>query len=195
VGCALYKIDLSQIMDKYVGESEKKLKEIFENASKANIMLLFDEADSLFSKRTQVGSSNDRYANTQTAFLLQQIEEYDGVSVLTTNCMGNFDEAFKRRIQYFVSFPMPSVKQRLEIWERVIPTSLERAEELNLSFIAEAFELSGSSIKAAATSAVFMAVGKGEKLSREHLRLALRDELLKQGRVYMTSDFAGYDNI
>lgn len=192
MGCRLYRVDLSQIMDKYVGESEKKLREIFAAASRANVLLFFDEADSLFTKRTGVTGANDRYANAQTAFLLQCMEEYEGLSVLATNLMGNFDEAFKRRIQYFIHFALPTAEQRLRLWRGALSERLLEGTDIDLALLAEQFELSGSSIQSVAAAAVFRAVGRGESFCREYLFQSLRDELAKQGRVVVQSDFVRY---
>ena len=131
IGMTLYRVDLSQLVDKYIGETEKNLSALFEAAKGSNGILFFDEADALFAKRTDVESSNDRHANSEVAFLLQQIEEYDGLSILATNAVQNFDAAFKRRMTYMISVDRPDNEERLKIWENVFPKDTPVDENVN----------------------------------------------------------------
>src|SRR5205809_3706931 len=120
LGLELWRVDLARVMSKWIGETEKNLGEVFDAAEEGQIMLLFDEADSLFAKRTEVRSSNDRYANLEVNYLLQRMERFEGVSILTTNLEGSIDQAFKRRLTCRISFPMPDVPERELLWRRMI---------------------------------------------------------------------------
>jgi ATP-dependent 26S proteasome regulatory subunit len=179
----LYKVDVSQIMNKYVGETEKNLKDIFAEAKTSNSILLFDEADSLFGKRTDVKSSNDKFSNNEISFLLQQMEEYNGVSILTTNKFNNFDDAFRRRIKFVVNFPAPSVEMRRLLWERVFPQKAPLCSDFDASNLAEKFELNGSSIKSIAILAAYSAAGKNEEITMHLILDAVRYECQKLGRI------------
>lgn len=178
LGMELLKVDLSRIMDKYIGETEKHISEIFAAARERNCILFFDEADALFSKRTQVESSHDRYANMETSFLLQSIEEYDGLILLATNLFGNFDEAFLRRIHILVHFSMPNAAQRLQLF-RMAFAGLELSAGIDLEQLSEELELSPAAIVSVAEMAA--ALGKGG-VSGAGFRLALENEMLKSGR-------------
>jgi hypothetical protein len=157
LGRELYRIDLSRVVDKYIGETEKNLGAIFDAAVDANAILLFDEADSLFAKRTTVSSSHDRYANLETNYLLQRIEEHPGLSILTTNNAQSIDPAFSRRLQFRVEFPFPDADARAEIWQRCFAPEVPRARDLDFRTLGEAFELSGANIKSAVLRAAFAA--------------------------------------
>jgi SpoVK/Ycf46/Vps4 family AAA+-type ATPase len=124
-------------MDKYIGETEKKLGELFDAAKDSNAILFFDEADALFAKRTEIQDSKDRYANVETAYLLQRMEEHNGISIMATNIAQNFDEAFKRRISFMVHIPMPSAETRLRIWRSVFPAEAPLHANVDLAFFAE----------------------------------------------------------
>ena len=121
-----YKVDMAGVMSKYIGESEKKLGNIFRQAAKSQSILFFDEADALFGKRTEQRDSNDKYANASTAYLLQKIEEYEGVMILATNLLQNFDSAFLRRFKYVIEFPFTDITRRRKIWEHVFPAEVPR---------------------------------------------------------------------
>ena len=192
LGLQLYKIDLSQIMNKYIGETEKNLSDIFSEAKKSNAILLFDEADSLFGKRTDVKDSNDKSANNETSFLLQKMEEYDGVSILTTNKFNNFDEAFRRRIRFIVSFPMPDVNMRRELWKKVFPKQAPLSSDFDDWFLAENFELSGSNIKSIAILASYLAVAEKSNIMMKHILLALKYESQKSGKIISKQDLGVY---
>jgi len=182
-GLDAYRVDLSRIMDKYIGETEKKLGELFDAARDANAILFFDEADALFAKRTEISDSKDRYANVETAYLLQRMEQHNGISIMATNIAQNFDEAFKRRISFMVHFPMPTPETRLRIWRSVFPAEAPLHKGVDLKFLADRFELAGSGIKNVAVSAAYLAAAEGGEIRREHIARAIREEFLKTGRV------------
>lgn len=178
----LYRIDLSRIVSKYIGETAKNLDLVFTEAKSSNVILFFDEADSLFSKRTEVKNSNDRHANSESAYLLQKIEEYSGISILATNFANNLDEAFRRRINYIVNIHMPSGKQRLTLWESAFPAQAPLAEDIDFPLLADNLEISGSVIKSAAIQSAFFAADQGEAISMRHIARAVRLELEKLGK-------------
>ena len=189
----LFKVDLSGMLSKYVGETEKNLGVVFEEMKKSQNILFFDEADALFGKRAEVKDANDRYANAQVAYLLQKMEEYDGVIVLATNLLQNFDEAFKRRLKFVVDFPFPGPQQRREIWGKVFPGQAPVDSGVDLDYLAERFELSGSNIKNIAVAAAFLAAGAREPtISMESLLLALQREYEKMGKVLTPGELGEY---
>ncbi len=178
LGLEVMRVDISRIEDKYIGETEKRISEVFEKAEENNCLLFFDEADSLFAKRTEVSDSHDRHANAQTAHLLQKIEEYDGIVVLATNLNENIDPAFRRRLHFIVEFLKPDEAARGKLWRKFIPDELPRGE-LDYEFLARTFELTPAEIKWAALSAAVLA--NGEPLSTGHIITALRYEYEKSG--------------
>lgn len=188
----LYKVDLAGVVSKYIGETEKNLREIFREAAKSQAVLFFDEADVLFNKRTEVKEANDRYNNMEAAFMLQEIEEYDGVCVLATNYIQNIDEAFKRRLKFIIEFPFPNREYRLKLWRTVFPATVPLAEELDWDFLAERFELSGSNIKNIAVNAAFAAAAKRKAVGMAELLLSLRHELAKSGKNLSPEEFGEY---
>lgn len=141
LGMELYVVDLSTVVDKYIGETEKNLERIFVEASDVNGILLFDEADAIFGKRSQVKDSHDKHANMESAYLLQRMESFDGIAVLTTNLRANLDEAFTRRLDVIAEFPMPDARQRLALWDRCLGPAIPRDAALDLEFCADRFEL------------------------------------------------------
>ncbi len=177
----LYRIDLSQIGSKYVGETEKNLGELFEAAKRSNGILFFDEADSLFAKRTGVSNSNDRYANAETGYLLQQIEGYAGLSILATNAMQNFDNAFKRRMTFMIPVEAPNEEERLNLWEHVFPEHVKLAKDVDFAPIAKLAELTGSSIKAAALDAAYAAAARDGVVTSEDLIEAVDTQCRRNG--------------
>ena len=185
-GLDAYRIDMSRVMDKYIGETEKKLADLFDAARDCNAILFFDEADVLFAKRSEVTDSKDKYANAETAYLLQRMEQHNGVSILATNAVQNFDEAFKRRISFMVNIPMPNEETRGRIWHSVFPPDAP-LRDVDLDFFASRFELSGSSIKSIAVASAFLAAAEGTDITRETVSRALREEYRKTGRVLMES--------
>ena len=181
LGMPLLRADLSQIMDKYVGETEKHLGRLFRSARENHCVLLFDEADSLFGKRAQVSTGHDKYANLSTSYLLQEMEQYDGIAILSTNLLGNFDDAFLRRLQYIVRFSLPDAGLRETLWRQALPP--ERCgEELPYSLLAQA-ELSPARILAAARGAVIKILGAEQKtVDTAGAVQALRLELEKSSK-------------
>lgn len=182
LGMETYKIDLSRMLSKYIGETEKNLEEMFRRARERQVILFFDEADGLFAKRTSVGSSNDRYANTETGYLLQRLEEYEGIVILATNFINNIDEAFKRRIRFFVKFTFPGQAMRLQLWKSMLPEAALVAEELSFSAFAARFELSGSDIRSVITGGAYLAAAAGRGIRNEDIQESLRVHYLKMGR-------------
>lgn len=192
LGLDVYKVELATVVSKYVGETEKNLNEIFQQATKSQVILFFDEADILFSKRTEVKDSNDKYSNMEAAFLLQKMEEYDGVTILATNYIQNFDEAFKRRIKFVIDFPFPNQNQRYQIWQKVFPEQLPLGE-LDYDYLTSKFELSGSNIKNIALHSAFLAAAEGSgKVEMKHLIAAIRNEFAKSGKMFTKEDAGEY---
>ena len=181
LGLEVMRVDISRIEDKYIGETEKRISEVFSKAEENNCLLFFDEADSLFAKRTEVSDSHDRHANAQTAHLLQKIEEYDGIVVLATNLSENIDPAFRRRLHFIVEFLKPDEAARETLWRKFIPDELPHGE-LDYGFLAKTFELTPAEIKWAALSAAVLA--NGEPLLTEHIISALRYEYEKSGLAF-----------
>ena len=185
----LYKIDLSGIVSKYIGETEKNLSAVFAEAESANAILFFDEADALFGKRSEVKDAHDRYANIETAYLLQRLEEYPGLVILATNLKMNLDDAFLRRLHFVVDFPMPEEAERLRILEGCIPAALPVGGDLDLGFVAKQFKVSGGNIRNIVLAAAFLAASDGSSLSMKHLMWATRREYQKMGRMVTEAEF------
>ena len=178
LGLPLYRIDLSQVTDKYIGESEKKLEEVFRVAEKGNMILFFDEADAVFGKRSEVTEAKDRYANTEVSYILQRIEEYDGVSILATNNKKNMDNAFMRRIRFVVDFTMPDARTRKELWMSCFAKDVP-VKNIDFDHLAESYELSGSNIKNIALNAIFLAAEEGSPVTMNHIQQSLQLERTK----------------
>jgi SpoVK/Ycf46/Vps4 family AAA+-type ATPase len=187
----LYRIDLSQVVDKYIGETEKKLEEIFTYAQNSNVILFFDEADSIFGKRTDVKESKDKYANTEVSYLLQRIEEYDGVVLLATNLKNNIDEAFMRRMKYVVDFQMPDEKTRKEIWMDGLSGDVV-LENIDFDYLAQKVELSGGYIKNIILNALFLAAKEGDCVTMKHILQSTCNEYQKLGKMVTSRDFEKY---
>ncbi len=192
LGLEMYKIDLSQVVSKYIGETEKNLKAVFDEAGKSNAILFFDECDAILGKRTEVKDSHDRYANIETSFLLQKIEEYEGVSILATNFLSNIDSAFLRRINYVIHFPFPDEASREKIWRGIFPGQTPLSADVDFKFLAKQFELAGGSIKNIAVNASFLAAAAEEEVTMRQIIFALKDELTKQGKSVLSGDFGEY---
>ncbi len=173
----LYRIDLSGIVSKYIGETEKNLRRIFNAAEQGGAILLFDEADALFGKRSEVRDSHDRYANIEVSYLLQQMEAYHGLAVLTTNMLDHFDRAFLRRVRFIVQFPFPSIEQRFAIWQRAFPSGAPTSR-LDLAKLAR-LNVTGGHIHNIALNAAFLAAGAGEPIRMKHLLSAATSEYAK----------------
>jgi SpoVK/Ycf46/Vps4 family AAA+-type ATPase len=188
LGLDLYKIDLSTVVSKYIGETEKNIERIFKEAERSNAILFFDEADALFGKRSEVRDSHDRYANIEISYLLQRMEAYDGVTILATNLRGNLDEAFTRRLQFAVNFPFPEADDRLRIWRTLFPEDVPRAPDLDFEYLAERFRLAGGSIRNIIVSAAYLAAADGHYVTMNHLLHGTRRELQKMGRLIREED-------
>lgn len=182
LGLDLYVVELSAVVDKYIGETEKNLEQIFSEADRTDAVLLFDEADAVFGKRSEVKSSHDRYANLESAYLLQRLEAFDGIAVLTTNLRANIDDAFTRRLDLVVDFPFPDAEQRTALWRSCLAAT-PCADDLALDVCAKEFELSGGAIRSAAVTAGYLAAGRGEAVSAEDVRAGARREYRKMGRL------------
>lgn len=192
LGRDLYRIDLSIVVSKYIGETEKQLSLIFREAKTSNAMLLFDEADALFGKRSEVKDAHDRYANVEIAYLLQKMEEYDGIVILATNLRRNMDEAFTRRIQHIIEFPFPDAEHREKIWRNILPPAAPAAGDLDFGFLARQFELAGGSIRNIALAAAFLAAEEKSSIRMEHCIVSTALELQKSGKLPSRSDFRDY---
>ncbi|WP_168210704.1 ATP-binding protein [Persicimonas caeni] len=188
----MFRVDLSQIVSKYIGETEKNLDRVFEAADAANAVLFFDEADAIFGKRSEVRDAHDRYANIEVGYLLQRMEEYDGVAILATNLKKNLDEAFLRRIQFSVEFPLPSQSDRRRIWQGFLQESLPQDDTIDVGFLARAFSLTGGHIKNCVVDAAFAAADEGEAVGMRHLVSAVARELTKNERAIVPSEFGEY---
>jgi hypothetical protein len=187
----LYRIDLSQVVSKYIGETEKNLRQIFDAAESGGAILLFDEADALFGKRSEVNDSHDRYANIEISYLLQRMEEYRGLSVLTTNMKGALDTAFLRRIRFVVHFPFPDAAYRAEIWRRIFPPQTPTGE-LDLDKLAR-LSVSGGNIRNIALNAAFLAAGDGGEVRMTHLLRAVRGEYAKLEKKLSSAEIGGWE--
>lgn len=187
----LYRIDLSQVVDKYIGETEKRLEEIFSLAEKSNTILFFDEADAIFGKRSEVNDAKDKYANTEVSYILQRIEQYDGIVLLATNYKKNIDEAFMRRMRYLIEFQLPGETQRLEIWQYAFAPGVPLAG-IDFEYLARQFELAGGAIKNIALNATFRAADEGHPVTMKNILDSIRDENLKMGKTMLKQDFAEY---
>ncbi len=183
LGLDLYQVDLSRVVDKYVGETEKNLARLFDEASRVPVVLLFDEADSLFASRTKVESSNDRYANLEVNFLLQRMETYEGISILTTNLGTGIDQAFKRRLRFRLHFDLPKPEEREVLWKSMVPPGCAVADDVDWGFLARRWEMSGALIRNAMVRAAFLAAARGSALTNELLRMAAKSELMEMGRL------------
>ncbi len=195
LGLDVYRIDLSGVVSKYIGETEKNLERIFHAADRGDAVLLFDEADALFGKRSETRDAHDRYANVEIAYLLQRLEAYQGVAVLTTNLRGNVDEAFTRRIDFVVEFPIPDEQERLDIWKRAVPIEAPVSADVDLAFLARKFRLAGGHIRNIALAAAFLAATDGELISMKHLVRATRREHQKLLKMISPADFNPYHHL
>ncbi len=186
----LYRIDLSAIVSKYIGETEKNLRRVFDAAEEGGAILLFDEADALFGKRSEVKDSHDRYANIEVSYLLQRIEAYRGLAILTSNLKNALDPAFLRRIRFIVHFPFPDSSQRVEIWRRIFPDETP-TEDLNLEKLAQ-LNLSGGNIRNLALGAAFLAADSRQPVRMKHLAAAARGEYAKLEKPLSEADLRGW---
>lgn len=187
----LYQVNLSCIVDKYIGETEKHLEQAFLYAEKTNMVLFFDEADSLFGRRSEVSDAKDKYANTEVSYLLQRIEQYEGIVLMATNLMNNIDPAFLRRIKYVIRFQPPDEAQRLAIWKSCLVPELP-ADQLDLPYLARQFDFSGGTIKNILLNACAISVCENEILNMQHILKAIKAEYLKMDRIIDTSMWGEY---
>jgi AAA+ superfamily predicted ATPase len=192
LGLELYKIDLSTVVSKYIGETEKNLDRIFTAAREANAILFFDEADALFGKRSEVKDAHDRYANIEVGYLLQKMEEYDGVVILATNLRKNMDDAFVRRLHVAIDFPFPEEPDRLRIWQKAFPPEAPLAAEVDLAFLAKQFKLAGGNIRNIALLSAFLAAESNAEIGMIHLMKSIKREYQKLGKLVTEADFGRY---
>jgi AAA+ superfamily predicted ATPase len=186
-GVDLFHVDLAQVVSKYVGETEKNLASLFDVLESRRALLFFDEADALFGRRTTTKDAHDRYANIETSYLLQRLDQYQGVVVLATNLLQNIDSAFLRRLQVVAEFPLPGVAERAQIWRRMLPA--ERDDDVEVETVARAFAITGADIRNAVASAALLAGHAGRRIGLADLVPAVCRELRKQGRLIDPSDF------
>ncbi len=189
LGLDLYVINLATVIDKYIGETEKNLERVFEAATGVNGILFFDEADALFGKRSEVKDARDRYANVETAYLLQRLERFEGTAILATNLKANLDEAFSRRIDVFVDFPLPEASERERIWRSALSESLPVGDDIDVEFLAAAFEFGGGNIVNVVVTAAFMAAERGAPVGMQDLIRATGREYRKLGRLCTKAEF------
>lgn len=183
LGLDLFRVDLSRVVSKYIGETEKNLERIFNAATRSNGVLLFDEADSLMGKRSQVHDAHDRYANLEISYLLQKMEQHEGITILTTNLKANIDDAFKRRLTYTVQFPLPDEAARLAIWKRMWPAETVVDEDVDFPTLAARFRLSGGNISNIGLSAAYLAAARGRPVRMADIMQATRREYAKVGKI------------
>lgn len=188
----LYKIDLSTVVSKYIGDTEKNLNRIFSEAETSNSIVFFDEADAIFGKRSEVKDAHDRYANIEVSYLLQKMEEYEGVVILATNFRKNMDDAFVRRIHFTIEFPFPDEKNRLGIWKGVFPSNAPTEEDIDYKFLAKKFKISGGNIKNIAVCSAFLAAEDSKKINMKHIVRAIKREFLKMGKLTTEADYGKY---
>lgn len=192
LGLDLYVVDLATVVDKYIGETEKNLERIFAGAAGVNAVLLFDEADAVFGRRSEVKDAHDRYANIESAYLLQRMETFDGLAILATNLRANIDEAFIRRLDVVVDFPVPDAGQRVALWDRSLGVRVPRDPDIDLVFCADSFELAGGAIRSAAVTAAYLAAHDGGTVAMRHVVAAVYREYRKLGRLTLPSEFGRY---
>lgn len=192
LGLDLYTVNLATVIDKYVGETEKNLERIFAEASGVNAVLLFDEADAIFGKRSDVRDAHDRYANIESAYLLQRMESFDGLAILATNLRANIDEAFTRRLDAIIDFPEPSEALRLELWRRCLAPPAPVAADVDMEFCARAFRLSGGNIRSIAITAGYRAAAAGQPITMADVVSAVQQEYRKLGRLVVEQEFGAH---
>ena len=184
VGMDVYRVDLSQVISKYIGETEKNLSNIFDQAEHRNWILFFDEADSLFGARTQTNSSNDRAANQEISYLLQRVEDFPGIVILASNLKSNIDEAFSRRFQNAIYFPLPEAEERMKLWSNIFSKKTILEDEVNLDRFAEKYELAGGALTNVARYAALCAAQENRrKICNDDIIRALAKELHKEGKI------------
>ena len=192
LGLDLYKIDLANVVSKYIGETEKNLDRIFRAAETSNAILFFDEADALFGKRSEVKDARDRYANIEVAYLLQKMEAYEGITVMATNMRGNLDDAFARRFHHMLELPFPDEVDRKRIWCSIFPPKTPLSSDINFHFLAQQFKFTGGNIRNIALAAAFMAAEESQTITMQHLIVAVNREFQKVGKLPSKTDFQEY---
>jgi SpoVK/Ycf46/Vps4 family AAA+-type ATPase len=192
LGLDLYALDLASTVSKYIGETEKNLDQVFAAARQSNAVLFFDEADSIFGKRSEVKDAHDRYANLEVGYLLQQLESYDGVVILATNLRKNMDDAFVRRLHYAIEFPFPEEADRLRIWQGAFPENAPLAKDVDVAFLARQFKLAGGNIRNIALASAFLAAEESVAIGMAHIARATRREYQKLGKLVTEADFGRY---
>jgi AAA+ superfamily predicted ATPase len=185
LGMELYRVDLSGVVNKYIGETEKRLKQVFDACERSNVVLFFDEADALFGHRTQVKDAHDRFANIQIDYLLQRMEQFDGIAILATNRKSDMDHAFMRRLRFIIDFLPPGPAERRKLWELALPATTPAGEPLldgiDFELLATRFDLTGADIKATALAAAFLAFDAGCRITMDHIIRGARREMTKHG--------------
>lgn len=192
LGLDLYKIDLSCIVSKYIGETEKNLSKIFQEAEQSNVILFFDEADAIFGKRSEVKDSHDRYANIEINYLLQKMEEHEGMVILASNFQKNIDDAFTRRLRFIVEFPFPDEGYRHRIWQRIFPANTSLSPDIDFDFLSRKLKITGGNIRNIALNAAFLAAAHSGVIGMEHLIRSTKREFQKMGRLCVKADFEQY---
>jgi SpoVK/Ycf46/Vps4 family AAA+-type ATPase len=186
----LYRVDLSGVVSKYIGETEKNLRRVFDAAEGSGVVLFFDEADALFGKRSEVKDSHDRYANVEIDYLLQRMEEYRGLAILATNLRSHLDSAFLRRLRFVVELPAPDADLRKRIWERALPAAAP-TENLDWETLAR-LRITGGNIRNIAVNAAFLAAERDEAIGMRHLMQAAMQEYVKEERLLSAGEFGPY---
>ncbi|HEY1539970.1 MAG TPA: ATP-binding protein [Solirubrobacteraceae bacterium] len=195
LGLELYRVDLSTMVSKWIGETERNLDRVFNAATGSSAVLFFDEADAMFGKRSAIGDARDRYANIGVSYLLQRLEQHEGAVILATNLLGNIDTAFLRRFTAVVEFPFPNAAQRRLLWDRLIPADAPVEADIDRDFLAERFELSGGAIRNVALAAAVIAVDDGARIAMRHLVRAVALEYAKLGRLTVEADFGRFHEL
>jgi len=191
IGLDIYKIDLSSLVSKYIGETEKNLSKIFKEAQTSNAILFFDEADALFGKKSDVKDSHDRYANIETNYLLQKMEEHEGIVILASNYKTNIDDAFLRRLHFSIEFPFPDETIREKIWKSIFPKETPINDDINFVFLAN-FKITGGNIKDITLAATFLAARGPSIVKMEHIIKATKREFQKMGKLCTPEEFGKY---
>lgn len=192
LGLELYKVDLSQVVDKYIGETQKRLEDIFTKAENTNMVLFFDEADAIMGKRSETKDSHDKYANSEVAYILQRIEEFDGIVIMATNYVQNIDPAFARRVRYILNIPMPTAEVRYNIWKNLLEGDIPVSEDIDLDFLSEQFELSGGNIKNIVLNSAYRAATERSPISMKHIINSIHLEFSKDNRALFGDTFGKY---
>ena len=192
LGMDLYRVEIPAVVSKYIGETEKALDQLFREAQGTSVILFFDEADALFGKRSEVKDAHDRYANIEISYLLQAIEQYDGLTILATNLRHNVDDAFVRRLAFSITFPFPEENERRRIWQKSWPAQLPLADDIDFDFLARQFKLAGGNIRNVTLAAAFCAAADGGRVNMAHIVRGVRREFQKMGKICVESEFGRY---